>query len=336
MFRRPGVGAGRRIGARAIGGNNLLAPGAPTISAAGGVSIGQALTIAAGTPVGNPIGTYLLYRDGVSAGAVVSGYTYVAADIAAAALTVRATNAIGTSVDSNALAWAGILSAFGSMLTCWDNEAGQTGSPVDAWVNQQTSAAANWTATLTTRPSTGRRINSLAAPDFDGTNDKMVSASSMTSFIVATKMYFSGVLLIDAITTNSAAYYFDEALFTDSGQNIWIAFKSDGLGGGSIGFGMGPTLTPVELPIPVGTPFWFECWHDGTNINLRVGTTAATPVACAPIGSRAGTGIIGARYDSLAFMNGLIGTLIVCNDDPSASVKADSRAYHAAKWGVTA
>ena len=97
-MRRPGVGWARRTGARGIGGG-APAPGAPTIS--GTVTIGGTLTIVAGT--GPAPASYTLYRDGVSAGTVVDGYTYVAADIGPT-LTVKAV-AGGTSPASNSLAF---------------------------------------------------------------------------------------------------------------------------------------------------------------------------------------------------------------------------------------
>ncbi len=96
--RQLGVGSFRGIGGVAIAAAGA-APGAPTIS--GTVTIGGTLNIVAGTGTTT---SYALYRDGVSAGAVVSGYTYLAADIGPS-LTVRALGPGGTSAASNAVAY---------------------------------------------------------------------------------------------------------------------------------------------------------------------------------------------------------------------------------------
>lgn len=73
-------------------------PSAPTIS--GTVLAGNTLTITPGGG-GGTVSSYTLYRSGVSAGTVSSGYTFVAADIGT--ITVRAVGPGGTSSDSNSL-----------------------------------------------------------------------------------------------------------------------------------------------------------------------------------------------------------------------------------------
>ena len=86
VHRRPGAGFNRRGGGRGFGGSPLLAPSAPSI--AGAVTIDGTLTITPGAG-GGPVASNNLYRDGVLVGTVVSGYTYVAADIGPS-LTVKA------------------------------------------------------------------------------------------------------------------------------------------------------------------------------------------------------------------------------------------------------
>lgn len=79
----------------------LLPPGAPTIS--GAPSIGATMTIVAGA--GPAPTSYHLLRDGVDVGVVVSGYTYLAADVGPS-LTVVPYNGVLAGSASNALQYA--------------------------------------------------------------------------------------------------------------------------------------------------------------------------------------------------------------------------------------
>lgn len=107
----------------------LLAPSAPTI--AGTITIGGTLTITPGAG-GGPVTSNRLLRNGVDVGAVVSGYTYTAQDIAidgitlVTALTVEAVGPGGTSAPSNALAYSPTADTALALIEWWTARAGLT------------------------------------------------------------------------------------------------------------------------------------------------------------------------------------------------------------------
>lgn len=224
------------------------------------------------------------------------------------------------------------------MLTLWLDERGQVGSPIDTWTNQKLAAFGNVTASLTERPATGRTINALAAPDFDGTNDRMLGGGPISSLVGATKMFFLAVVSLDAIVGSAVDMYSNECLVGDNGNNVWMGFRNNA-GALTAGFGIfsGGLVKQTSDTITTGAPVLIQGWHDGTNVNFRVGASApATPVACGSISSRGGGLRLGCNGASAVFMNGAVGTLIGCNDCPSAGQIAALRSYVGAKYGVAA
>jgi hypothetical protein len=231
-MRRPGVGACRRSGFRGVGGAvaAAVAPGAPTIS--GTVTTGGTLTIAAGTPAGTAPVTYTLYRDGVSAGAVTDGYTFTANDVGPLALTVKASNAAGTSAASNALTWGGVAALSPDLLY---DERGQTGSPISQIDDQ--SAGGTYDAT---QPTGGKQpaastVNSLASPDYSAASAQWMAAASGTGWpgITGSATDFSLVFAIDNTGktpgADSATVYTQPAITSSSdGSGLGLMWSLTG------------------------------------------------------------------------------------------------------------
>lgn len=349
MSRRPGVGLARRSGFRGFGGGAAPVVAAPVNSvapvASGTVTIGGSLSCTTGTWSGSPTYAYQWRRAGVNiGGATASSYTPVATDIGRAIdCVVTATNAGGSaSADSNDLAY-DTATALGAKLTVLLDEREQDGSPIDVWQNQDASVA-DFTASTTARPATGRTINSLAAPNFDGTANVISSASTMTDMTTPATPAFHvmAVFSVDAINTTSVLTaaaandqvicntpgYFGLGLRNNAGSyevQCWI-FST---------IYEGVTLTGLSL----STPALVDYWATGGAINARLaaGTTQTdATVAAIPAGApRNGPIKIGGNYNSSHFYDGIVGRIVVCNAAMSANEQADERAYIANIYGVT-
>lgn len=221
----------------------------------------------------------------------------------------------------------------GSMLTLWLDERGQVGSPIDTW-NSQCAGYGAQTAAGAFRPATGRTINGYAAPDFDGTGMRMTGGGPISTLVGVTKMYFLAVVQLDAIVGSGADYYTNECLFCDQGNNVWMGFRNNA-GALTAGFGIfaAGLVKQVQDTVVTGSTVAIQGWHDGTNVNVRVGAGATLSAACGSINSTVSGLRLGSNGGSTVFMNGAIATLIGCNDSPSAAQIAQLRAYVTAKYG---
>lgn len=224
----------------------------------------------------------------------------------------------------------------GSMLTFWVDERGQVGSPIDTWTSQ-VAGFGNITASLTERPATGRTINGFAAPDFDGANDRMIGGVPISNLVGVTKMFFLAVVNLDAIVGSAVDMYSNECLLGDNGNNVWLGFRNNA-GALTAGFGIfaGGLVKQVSDTVVTGSAVLIQGWHDGTDVNVRIGAAAPVSLACGSIGSRGGGLRVGCNGASAVFMNGICGTIIGCNDCPSAAQIASVRSYVSAKYGVAA
>lgn len=223
----------------------------------------------------------------------------------------------------------------GSMLTLWLDERGQVGSPIDTWTSQKAGGFGNVTASLTERPATGRTINGFAAPDFDGVNDRMLGGGPISTLVGVTRMFFLAVVNLDAIVGSGVDMYTNECLFGDNGNNVWMGFRNNA-GALTAGFGIfaGGLVKQVSDTVATGANVLIQGWHDGTNVNVRVGAAAPVSLACGSIGSTASGLRVGCNGASTVFINGACGTIIGCNDCPSAGQIAAVRSYVGGKYAV--
>jgi hypothetical protein len=309
-------------------------PTAPVISAAGGVSIGQALTIVDGA--GAPTTTRTLYRNGVAAGVVTSGYLFVAADIGPS-LTVTPQGPGGTGAASNTLVYAGLIASLSGNTAIFD-ETAQIGTPIDTWTNQHVGVANDdLTAAGAARPAAGRTINSLAAPDFGGTANQFITGLANSSFVSAAAYHVFAVVELDAVVGTSASGYLNECALVNIGAYWWMGFRENA-GAYTVIVGHNAAAVdkqPAAQSISLATPTLIEWWYDGANINLRVGATVATQIAAGNVTLLTHVVRVGSRYNAASnFLDGAIAEIVICNAAQSATVQADARAFLSWKYAV--
>lgn len=328
-------GFGRKAGFAPLGsGAKLVVPGAPTIS--GTVTVGGTLVIVAGTPVGSPVGTYLLYRDAVLVGAVVSGYTYVAADIGPA-LTVKATNAAGTSAASNSLTWAGDAALSPDVLY---DQRGQTGSPISQIDDQSAGGTYDATQAVAILRPAASTVNSLAAPDYD--------AAAVTYMVAAGGTGWPGIL--GAADDFSILFVIDNTGETPGADNATvytqpaITASSDGSGLGLMWSLTGPQAyvydgaykSTARITAAVGRHILHLKLVGGT-LSLALDGAAPVTVACGAMVGGGGPGIVarfGANWNALIGFDGEIAYVFGRSASLTTDEAEDLTAYAAWKYAV--
>lgn len=312
-------------------------PAAPTIS--GTVTIGGTLTVTPGTAGVPSIQTFRLYRDGLSAGAIASPYTYVAADIGPS-LTVTTINAAGESDASNTLTWAGVAASLASGNILRDETAiTLSGGAASAW-SEAGGFAFDKLDSLMAGPSVvycqGRQ-----ALKFDSASTQAMQAhtngvpGTLDDLCGATSFHRFYVIRPDAVTDTSADIRDAECVFNDPAVTAYgFGFQKIA---GTIYCTGGFVQTAMKQPTNSANNACTQgAWilveekydHASTTYSVRVGTNTAVSVntggAMTP--SRAGRVVMGRNYLT-QYANFTLAFVAGAKAVQSAGVTADIRAF---------
>lgn len=137
----------------------------------------------------------------------------------------------------------------------------------------------NWTeAADSIAPSVGATVNGVATASFDGTDDRLVSASAAGSFVsTAAGAIFAVFERPSSPVAPATDFYDDPPIVAASTGNMGLVVTSSGVRGGIYG---GGTKQTAHITCGAG-------WHtaalrwNGTDVRTRLDTTDATPVAAA-------------------------------------------------------
>jgi hypothetical protein len=318
------------------GGASLAAPGAPTISASGGaIVIGGTLTITAGTPVGNPVGTYVLYRGGVSAGAVVSGYTFTADDIGPT-IEVVATNVIGTSAASNTLRFSYTdLDTVGATWVIF----GDTGTTVvsSTHVSAQDDLSASPLADITQtsdalRPLTGVLIGGQPSVGYTGSIPSWLGEAGPTgtTALGTTTPYVLAAVDITDVTTaaDPTTFYTGDTILGLVGNSLKMAlYTVAGVPKAAFATYGGGSLTAAQATITTGFHI-IRGYKVGTTASVVVdGGTPGTQTVDAGINSMGNQLRIGFTAGSTRGFNGKLGALLCWHAAPSDAIRDTVEAF---------
>ena len=123
-----------------------------------------------------------------------------------------------------------------------------TDTGYSAWANQGSAGGNVVQATGANQPGTGRTINGRAAPDFDGTDDSMLSSLAPSAYMTTSE--FEGILVIqaDALPATVAAnWYTGPAIIAVSTSSTFgVALTRDGL---RLGTGNTPYAPTTIVPV---------------------------------------------------------------------------------------
>lgn len=197
-------------------------------------------------------------------------------------------------------------------------------------------------AEATNPPSTGAALNGYTPADFDGTNDKLALSGGLYldsllgnatgSFWFAVLVYFDSVIA-DAGAINNPIVFGDA-----DNVNVGLSISD----GGAEAF-MYDTTTGYSATSSVscstGAYHLLQVWHDGTNLNLLVDQTAATPAAI-PLTwfdtySSGMAATVGTNTYAGQWVDGRIAELLTMASDPGSTVRTDVRSYINARYALS-
>jgi len=252
--------------------------------------------------------------------------------------TFRFTVSFDLRVLEHAGAWSPL--ALGSKLKCWLDERDQVlvSGAVSTWGDQSPGGTVDFAQTPAgNRPSGAGRVNGLAAPDFDGTDDSMV-CTVQTSALWAS----SGGHLLAVVDTTGATLIADQA-------NVWqegVILSSNGAGWFGLGWSDGGprgyaydgsfNATPRVTGILSGAHL-FDFWLANGTLSLRIdGGAAVTVGGIGTLTSDESSVNIGYAYGTSLWLGGRIASMIICNAALSSEEQEAARLYLSSKYGVPA
>lgn len=181
----------------------------------------------------------------------------------------------------------------------------------------------------TNPPATGAALNGLTPADFDGTNDVLSNANSLSTFIGAAA--WSIAVLINPTATAAVrsvgAGYSDPAIIAETTQGYWyLTYTTSGVTVGHYDSVAG-VWKEANQACSSGSWHLVQAWFDGVNISISVDSVAATSVASTNQ-ELAGVGVLkfGDAFGA-PFYDGLIAEVMLSLVDLGAPARADIKSY---------
>jgi hypothetical protein len=278
-----------------------------------------------------------LYRGGVSAGAVVSGYTFTADDIGPT-IEVTATNVVGESVPSNTLRFAYTdLDTVGATWVIF----GDTGTTVvsSTHVSAQTDQSASPLADITQtsdalRPLTGVLIGGQPAVSYVGATPSWLGEAGPTgtTALGTSTPYIIAAVDITNITTvtDAANFYTGDTILGLVGNTLKLCLFLDSADSNNPKAAFSTsngTLTAARAAITTGFHL-IRAYKVSTTASVVVdGGTPGTQTVDATIGSMGNQLRIGFTAGSTRGFNGKLGAILTWTSAPSDAIRDTVEAF---------
>lgn len=188
--------------------------------------------------------------------------------------------------------------------------------------------------TTGTPPAVGASLNGLTPADFDGTNDNLDDQDVSLNVYIPNITWWGAVLFkADALSATTGDNAEDDNIFGETNSGWGLSVSSSGIKAYTTSSGVKQTSA---VAVSTGTWYWAEFWHDGTNLNLSVNGTAATPVACGDLTLKTlRFPRIGKNYATGAF-DGQIAEVMLSPSVPDAETRTCLRNnYAATRYDIT-
>lgn len=188
--------------------------------------------------------------------------------------------------------------------------------------------------TAANQPGTSATINGYAAPDFDGTNDNMLSDVNASSIATTTAWEFAAVYQPDVLGADAGdgVPYTRTCLFSSvTGATIGCSITTSGV---KTFIYDGAYKNSPYAAISTGAASLITGRLESSTIYARVGAASEVSAAAGTITSLASQLRIGANYNATAFVDGKLASLVFTNAVLSAAERASLRSYLGAKYGV--
>ncbi len=211
---------------------------------------------------------------------------------------------------------------------------------VQQWNDQSGNGRHFSQATATNRPTYRTAIvNGKPVIRFDGVDNFMATAATMTNFMTSTAGTIFVVAYVQAITTNGAAAYANDQVFSDQitgpGVRHCLALKTTP---SIIAFHYDGSEDTAAKGVATGT--WYSMLYKMGGGNLSIGLNDARDASLTSAASGAATDMTGVlrlavNYDSTIFTQIDIAEMFVHNVDVSEADRQAVEAYTAAKYALT-
>ena len=187
-------------------------------------------------------------------------------------------------------------------------------------------------ATAPLRPGVGS-LNGFTTVSYDGIDDKLGSASAISTFVNVAAWRARVVFKVASFTTNNAGYYQNGPLLCDDGQYWGLHIKGSGASGTIYAYVWDGAQQGASASISTGTWYVVDAWYDGTNINMNVNGSAGTPDTSGSI--QTATNVLKAGARSPYFFNGEIAEALLIDSDNTGTVTpATYLAYAQARYAI--
>ena len=195
-------------------------------------------------------------------------------------------------------------------------------------VAAETSAAPEWRS--------GTPLMLLPCLDFDGAgdfytlaNNDNTAAKALSALITNSAFTIMVSVYVDAIATNAANPYDNDAIIADNGGFFGIHLKT----GNAVFYNWDGNADSIVLPISLATSYVLMFRHEGGNIYASLNGGAESSAASGNTSDVSNTVRIGKNNGSgNKFFNGRMGEIAVWNVALTGSDLTDAHAYFAAKW----
>ena len=173
------------------------------------------------------------------------------------------------------------------------------------------------------------------AMDFDGTDDFLASSAAISSFLAAAESVVAGVLHVDAIDTNSANAYNNDAFWADSGS--FIGVHLDSTGPVIAAYNWDGNEDKAQTTIATATDFvhvWQHLPSGGARLESWVNGSHPSPSTSGSTTDLTGTLRLGRNYLS-AYLNGRVAGLVTYATNLSTGDIGALGSALAAIYGIT-
>ncbi len=227
-------------------------------------------------------------------------------------------------------------------LTGWWR-ASYAGSPWTPTASAGPSGSNGNLAEATNPPATGLAVNGHTPADFDGTDDRLVTASAngevdfYGTTLYATDSYTIIVLFYaDAAVAGQGAALYDEAvLWGEQGATGGpiLSFSTDGVKGGHFDF-----ATWKSVSVAASTGNWHAAFlrYDNTNIEVGVDSGAVSSITPDPGGYTPSSADvnIGMNYAASKYFDGRIAEIMISSEALDDTARANIISYFNDRYGL--
>ncbi len=180
-------------------------------------------------------------------------------------------------------------------------------------------------------------IGAFTAADFDGTNDRLSRANTISTVCPSAGPFgIAGLIWIDtaAADAGAAAFYLNPSIICDDTEGRLGVSASDA--GISFGCFNGATFNSVQVACGTGAWHAFFASSDGTDFILSVDAGSTSTLARGAISyAAADTLMIGKNYDGSALLDGKTAELLFKPSVFDATNRSNMRSYWNARYGLS-